>query len=121
VGGEEYGFCQTSTQRERFKVVHVSSLNSARRSFDHSQGDGCDLDRWSGRALTSAFGKGCVTGGKESLKKHIDTHLDEADVLGVLAEALPADVQVVLADDTPLVRAHAAVGARGEKTSWVGE
>lgn len=43
-----------------------------------------------------------------------ETHLHEADVLGVLAEALPADVQVVLANDTPLVRAHAAVEERGE-------
>jgi len=38
-----------------------------------------------------------------------DAHLHEADVLGILAEALPADVEVVLANDTPLVRAHAAV------------
>ena len=41
------------------------------------------------------------------------THLHEADVLGVLAEALPADVQVVLANDTPLVRTHAAVEEKG--------
>lgn len=55
-----------------------------------------------------------------------DTHLHEADVLGVLAEALPANVEVVLANDAPLVRAHAAAregkeklggsgGGRGEK------
>ena len=34
--------------------------------------------------------------------------LDEADVLGVLPEALAADVQSILADETPLVGAHAA-------------
>jgi len=43
-----------------------------------------------------------------------ETHLHEADVLGVLAEALPADVQVVLANDTPLVPAHTAVDERGK-------
>jgi hypothetical protein len=37
-------------------------------------------------------------------------HLDEANVVGVLPEALAADVQVVLADDTTLVAAHAAAG-----------
>ena len=37
-----------------------------------------------------------------------DPHLDEADVLGVLAEALPADVEAVLADQTPVVSAHTA-------------
>jgi hypothetical protein len=43
-----------------------------------------------------------------------EAHLHEADVLGILAEALPADVEVVLANDTPLVCAHAAVeGGRG--------
>jgi len=40
--------------------------------------------------------------------------LDEPNVLGVLAEALPADVQVVLANDTPLVRADSAVREGGE-------
>lgn len=35
-------------------------------------------------------------------------HLDEANVVGVLPEALTADVQVVLADDTALVAAHTA-------------
>ena len=42
-----------------------------------------------------------------------EAHLHEADVLGILAEALPADVQVVLANDTPLVRAHAAAREDG--------
>ena len=50
-------------------------------------------------------GEGAAGWGVESCAS---THLDEADVLGVLAEALTADVQVVLPDDTPLVRAHAA-------------
>lgn len=40
-------------------------------------------------------------------------HLNEADVLGVLAEALPAHVQAVLADEAVAVGAHAA--ARGEE------
>lgn len=37
-------------------------------------------------------------------------HLDEADVLGVLTEALAADVQAILADQTVVVAAHAAAG-----------
>lgn len=40
-------------------------------------------------------------------------HLDEADVLGVLAEALPAHVQAVLTDEAVAVRAHAAVEIEG--------
>lgn len=36
------------------------------------------------------------------------THLVEADVLGLLTEALTAQVEVVLADETGLVLAHAA-------------
>ena len=35
--------------------------------------------------------------------------LDKTNVLGVLAEALTADHDVVFADDRVLVRAHAAV------------
>lgn len=38
------------------------------------------------------------------------THLDEADILGVLTEALAADVEAVLADQTPVVGAHTAAG-----------
>lgn len=54
---------------------------------------------------------------EKEAKAHIpsDTHLHEADVLGVLAEALPADVEVVLANDAPLVRAHAAAREGEEK------
>jgi hypothetical protein len=37
----------------------------------------------------------------------------ESDVLGVLPEALAADVQVVLANDRPLVFAHAAASEKG--------
>ena len=37
-------------------------------------------------------------------------HLDEADVLGVLTEALSADVEAVLADQTPVIGAHTAAG-----------
>lgn len=43
-------------------------------------------------------------------------HLDEADVLGVLPEALTADVQAVLADDTATITAHAAAGRTG---AWI--
>lgn len=39
----------------------------------------------------------------------ISTHLEEADVVGVLAEALTAHVEVVLADQAVGVVAHAAV------------
>lgn len=38
----------------------------------------------------------------------IRSHLDESNVSGVLPEALTADVQVVLADDTALVAADLA-------------
>ena len=44
-----------------------------------------------------------------------DTHLHEANVLGVLAEALPADVEVVLANDAPLVPAHTAAQRERER------
>lgn len=37
-------------------------------------------------------------------------HLDEADVSGLLTEALAADVQAILADDSVAVAAHAAAG-----------
>lgn len=40
----------------------------------------------------------------------VGTHLDEANVGGLLAEALTADVEAVLADETGLVGADAAVG-----------
>ena len=42
---------------------------------------------------------------------HYDTNLDEADLLGLLAEALAADVEAVLADQAALVGADAAVCA----------
>lgn len=35
-------------------------------------------------------------------------HLDKANVLGVLTEALAADVQAILSDQAPLVRADPA-------------
>lgn len=38
------------------------------------------------------------------------SYLGEADVLGLLTEALTAEVEVVLADQTGLVLADAAVG-----------
>lgn len=37
------------------------------------------------------------------------THLGETDVGGLLAEALTADVQAILADETSLVRADTAM------------
>ena len=39
---------------------------------------------------------------------HKCVYLDEPDVLRVFPKALTADVQVVLADDTPLVATHPA-------------
>lgn len=38
-----------------------------------------------------------------------ETYLDEADVLALLTEALTADVQTILADQTGLVRADTAI------------
>lgn len=38
----------------------------------------------------------------------VEAYLDKANVRGVLAEALAAHIQVVLADDTTLVAAHTA-------------
>jgi len=45
----------------------------------------------------------------------VHAHLDKADVLGVLAEALAADVDAVLADQTVVVAAHAAAGEKGQR------
>ena len=68
--------------------------------------DGSNRRRMGGKApLKSLRGLGLLCSTR--------THLHEADVLGVLAEALPADVQVVLANDTPLVPTHAAVEEKG--------
>lgn len=36
------------------------------------------------------------------------SYLSESNVLGVLPKALPADVQVVFTDDTPLVATYSA-------------
>ena len=35
-------------------------------------------------------------------------HLDEANVLGILPEALSADVEAILTDQTPVISAHSA-------------
>ena len=40
--------------------------------------------------------------------KRAGAYLDEADVLGVFPEALPADIEAVLPDQTPLVAADSA-------------
>lgn len=45
--------------------------------------------------------------------------LDEADVLGILPEALPADVEAVLADQAPAVAADPAAGASSQAQSSV--
>lgn len=45
------------------------------------------------------MGHGCKSG----------TNLDEADILGLLTEALTADVETVFADETGTVSADAAV------------
>ncbi len=39
-------------------------------------------------------------------------HLGEANILGILAEALSAYIQAVLPDETPLIAADAAVKHR---------
>jgi hypothetical protein len=49
------------------------------------------------------------------------TVLDEANVLGVLAEALAANVHAVLADQTTLVGADAAAGGEGNRDYEMGE
>jgi hypothetical protein len=49
--------------------------------------------------------------------KQTASHLDEANVSGVLPEALTADVQVVLADDTTLVAADLAAKANNKQTA----
>lgn len=38
------------------------------------------------------------------------SYLSESNVLGVLPKALPADVQVVLTDDSPFVATYSAAG-----------
>lgn len=43
------------------------------------------------------------------MRGFVDAYLDEANVGGLLTEALTADVQAVLADETSLVGADAAV------------
>ena len=46
----------------------------------------------------------------------VGTHLLEADVLGVLAEASAAELESVLADDPVVAATHAAVGwMRGKR------
>jgi len=118
------------------RTTRRGSPKSERRRRGHRDDDGRRLGRSApprghaarddaarrGAALAIASGRGP---GAPALKQtealdvargHLDdrrmeggeAHLDEADVLGVLAEALPAYVQVVLANDTPLVRANAA-------------
>lgn len=48
------------------------------------------------------------------------THLDETDGSGLLAEALTAEVNPVLADETSLMRAKAAVHST-DRTKFVGQ
>jgi hypothetical protein len=48
------------------------------------------------------------------------THLDKANVLAVLAEALAADHEVVLADEAGNVAAHAAVWGQGSRCGCTG-
>ena len=47
-----------------------------------------------------------------------DKYLGEANVLGVLTEALTADVESVLADKAPLVGAHSAAGTGTASQNW---
>lgn len=55
-----------------------------------------------------SFVKGKLHWSQCKSKYCVHTYLDEADVLGVLAEALAADIQAVLADQAPLVGAYTA-------------
>jgi len=54
--------------------------------------------------------RGTVRGDERDERR---THLGEADGVRALTEALTADVEAVLADQTSLVLADAAAGARG--------
>ena len=49
-----------------------------------------------------------------------EAHLDETNVLSILPEALTADVQPVLADETPLVGTHTAAHSAGLSCRWPG-
>ena len=51
-------------------------------------------------------------------RAHTCTHLLEANVLRTLPEALTADVETVLADQTVAVTAHTAVRRRGDRGRW---
>ena len=51
-------------------------------------------------------------------RAHACTHLLEANVLRTLPEALTADVETVLADQTVAVTAHTAVRRRGDRGRW---
>ena len=53
---------------------------------------------------------GCSAAGEQ--------YLGEANVLGVLTEALTADVESVLADKAPLVGAHSTAGTGAAAQRW---
>ena len=100
---------RNARRRSRVSVPRASRSNAASRD---------DGERERLRAQSRQhLSEGAVCFGES----FADTHLHEADVLGILAEALPADVEVVLANDTPLVCAHAAVeeGRGGEGSAKV--
>lgn len=75
-----------------------------RRSFLHS------LNPPSSSTIVCAFNGAVfrVSSCAPPASKDSPTHLGETDVGGLLAEALTADVQAVLADETSLVRADTA-------------
>lgn len=48
-------------------------------------------------------------------------YLDEANVLGILPEALAADIQAVLANQAPLVGAHTAASKESKQSQHLAE
>lgn len=91
-----------------------SPLVVARPRSGAAQGRSASSSHGVGREFTGAVGgAGDVSmgwGGGVFGGVVVGTHLDEANVGGLLAEALTADVEAVLADETGLVGADAAVG-----------
>lgn len=48
----------------------------------------------------------------------IKTHLGEANILGILSEALSANVQAILPDEPPLIRANTAAQDGLNQPDW---
>lgn len=89
-----------------------------RRGVGGKRGSGCEPLHGDLFTAAAAVHVSCwpLAAGRRSGHAHA-AHLDEANVLRVLPEALAADVQAVLANDAAAVTAHAA--ARGGM-EWAG-